>query len=272
MTHYTTESQAATSDWQTTQLVTTGDVERMAARIQANDIPFCGHAAVMTTMLFAEQCGASASLLGYATSARATHDTSRVVGYGAFAFSKTYAPDPLTAQDRTDLLSVARNMLVAAATKKGIALQAAKSDRLRLHQGAFVTLTENGNLRGCIGYRTDAQELYQSVAEAAKFAASRDPRFDAVQDSELSKINIEISAIGDLHRVRGVDEITIGQDGLYIRNGNKSGLLLPQVAKENNWSLQEYLKQVCVKAELDPAVLSQPGTELYRFNAEVFRE
>jgi AmmeMemoRadiSam system protein B/AmmeMemoRadiSam system protein A len=272
MSHYLTKSITTARDWKAATILSNGSLDELVAQLGADSIQFCGFIPVITTMFLAEQTGASAQLLGYATSAAATADTSRVVGYGAFAVTKPYERDPLTSSERTALLSLARSSLTATVEHKTLVMPTVGSERLHVHQGAFVTLTKNGELRGCIGFRTDAKELIASVAQAAEYSAAHDPRFPPVADSELSAIKIEISAIGDLHRVRGPEEIQLGLDGLYIRNGDKIGLLLPQVAKQNNWTLQEYLKQLCAKAELDPAALSQPGTELYRFRAEVFGE
>jgi uncharacterized protein (TIGR00296 family) len=64
----------------------------------------------------------------------------------------------------------------------------------------------------------------------------------------------------------------VGRDGLYIINGGRSGLLLPQVAIEYNWTRDEYLNNVCYKAGLDPSLLHDKATQLYRFQAEIFHE
>lgn len=272
MTHYTTASVASSRDWHTSQRVVEDDIDAIYAQATAGDPAFCGNGAVITAMLLGEQTGATARVLGYSTTATSTKDTTRVVGYGAFAFTKTYPPDAISAQDRLTLLKAARAVLQSTVSNTTADLPAASSERLRQKQGAFVTLMKGDEVRGCIGFRTDKQDIFQSVVQSAKFAAARDSRFPVVADTELSKIKIEISAISDLRRVRSIDEITLGQDGLYIRYGDKSGLLLPQVAKQLNWTMEEYLKQVCAKADLDPSILNTQGVELYRFTDEVFSE
>ena len=272
MTHYTTASVAADRDWNTSKRVVEGDIDALYAQAVGGNPAFCGNGPVLAAMLISEQTGATARVLGYTTTANATKDTNKVVGYGAFVFSKPYAPDAISAQDRSTLLKAARAILQSTVTNSTPDLPSASSERLKQHQGAFVTLLKDDEVRGCIGFRTDKQDIYQSVIQAAKFAATRDSRFPVVADTELSKVKIEISAISDLRRVRSIDEITLGQDGLYIRYGDKSGLLLPQVAKQYNWTLEEYLKQICAKAELDPSILSTQGVELYRFTDEVFSE
>jgi AmmeMemoRadiSam system protein B/AmmeMemoRadiSam system protein A len=272
MTHYTTASVASNRDWQTSQRIVEGNVDAIYAQAAAGDPAFCGNGAVITAMLVGEQTGASARVLGYATTATTTKDTSRVVGYGAFAIAKPYPPDVISQADRSTLLKAARAVLQSTVANTTPNLPSASSERLRQRQGAFVTLMKGDEVRGCIGFRSDKQDIFQSVVQSAKFAAARDSRFPAVADTELSKIKIEVSAISDLRRVRSIDEITLGQDGLYIRYGDKSGLLLPQVARQYNWTMEEYLKQVCAKADLEPSILTTQGVELYRFTDEVFSE
>ena len=136
--------------------------------------------------------------------------------------------------------------------------------------GLFVSLHLEGNLRGCIGYIEGFAPLHDSVREMALAAAFRDPRFPALKANELELIEIEISVLGDLIPISNADDIQIGRDGLFIEHPQGSGLLLPQVATEWNWSSQEFLKQVCRKAGLAASAWSDESAVLYRFEAEVF--
>jgi uncharacterized protein (TIGR00296 family) len=86
----------------------------------------------------------------------------------------------------------------------------------------------------------------------------------------LDQTNIEISVLSPLTRVWSTDEIQVGRDGLLIHLGARSGLLLPQVAEENGWDTQEYLRALCFKAQLHENAWK--GSELYRFTAQVFGE
>jgi uncharacterized protein len=63
--------------------------------------------------------------------------------------------------------------------------------------------------------------------------------------------------------------IVIGRHGLVIERGRRRGVLLPQVATERQWSPEQFLRQTCVKAGLDPDAYAH-GATVYRFEAEVF--
>jgi AmmeMemoRadiSam system protein A len=143
---------------------------------------------------------------------------------------------------------------------------------LRENRGAFVTLKKHGQLRGCIGYVKGIKPLGEAVAELAIEAATGDPRFSPVTASELPDIDIEISAMTPLERVKNADDIVVGRHGLYIKKGYKAGLLLPQVATEWNWNREKFLEQTCYKAGLDKQSWKEKDTEIFSFTAEVFGE
>src|SRR3990172_2678374 len=118
------------------------------------------------------------------------------------------------------------------------------------NRGAFVTLETDGDLRGCIGFVESRLPLWETVAEAAAGAATRDPRFPQVKASELSRIRIEISALSAPIPIQGPADIEIGRDGLIVERGPRRGLLLPQVAPEWGFGPSEFLGATCEKAGL----------------------
>ena len=138
--------------------------------------------------------------------------------------------------------------------------------------GAFVTLHKAGKLRGCIGYTVSHKPLYETVAEVAIAAATRDPRFKRVTYEEMSEITLEVSVLTPLQRLHHSGEIKIGIHGLYIKHGGQSGLLLPQVATAYGWDHIQFLQQTCRKAHLPENAWKEPGVEIYLFSAQVFGE
>ena len=138
-------------------------------------------------------------------------------------------------------------------------------------RGVFVTLHRRGALRGCIGYIEGFKPLQQAVGEMARAAAFGDPRFDPVSAAELAELDVEISVLTPLRRMADRSEIKIGEHGLYIRKGPRSGLLLPQVATDYNWDRYEFLDQTCRKAGL-PAGAWKEGATIYIFSAQIFNE
>jgi AmmeMemoRadiSam system protein A len=136
---------------------------------------------------------------------------------------------------------------------------------------AFVTLTKGGRLRGCIGYTEALYPLHQTVASCAVSAAFSDPRFAPLRVDELPQIEIEISVLTPLQKIRDISEIEVGVHGLLISKGFNRGLLLPQVATEYGWDRDTFLQQTCRKAGL-PADAWEEGADIYVFSAEIFHE
>lgn len=137
--------------------------------------------------------------------------------------------------------------------------------------GVFVTLKALGHLRGCLGTLQPTHDLAREVARCAADAASADPRFAPVSDAELSQISIEVSVLGPLEPVDPAEPgaIALGRHGLVAEQGGRRGLLLPQVAGERDWSVEEFLRQTCAKAGL-PGDAWRHGARVFRFDAEVF--
>jgi AmmeMemoRadiSam system protein A len=138
--------------------------------------------------------------------------------------------------------------------------------------GAFVTLKENGHLRGCIGRMTSSEPLKDTVALMAQAAAFEDPRFEPLDKTELPEIQVEITVLGKLMPIKGPDDFTIGKHGLYITRGFRSGVLLPQVAVECGWDALTFLEQVCRKAGLPQDSWKSADSSLYAFEGFVFGE
>jgi AmmeMemoRadiSam system protein A len=91
-----------------------------------------------------------------------------------------------------------------------------KHPDLKLKAGAFVTLKEYEELRGCIGYVISDSPLFQTVCYAAKSAAINDPRFYPLQKEELDNIEIEISVLSPPFKMNSYDDIIVGTHGLIL--------------------------------------------------------
>lgn len=138
-------------------------------------------------------------------------------------------------------------------------------------EGAFVTIKLRGELRGCLGTLTCELGLEREVLRCAADAASEDPRFPPVTPEELPELSIEVSVLGPLEPIDPWDgrAIEIGRHGLVAEHGRRRGLLLPQVAVEWGWTVDQFLRQTCVKAGLPPDAWRHDA-RIYRFEAEVF--
>ncbi|MFH0799223.1 MAG: AmmeMemoRadiSam system protein A [Pseudomonadota bacterium] len=138
--------------------------------------------------------------------------------------------------------------------------------------GAFVTLHKRNNLRGCIGNMIGRGPLVETIQDMAIAAATEDPRFPRVKPDELKDIDIEISVLSPMRKIKDVSEIEVGVHGILMRNGFNQGVLLPQVATEWKWNREEFLRNTCLKAGLPTEAWKDSATIIEIFSAEVFGE
>ena len=176
----------------------------------------------------------------------------------------------LDASQRKELLGIARRALDGYLGAGKIPPEEGVRGKLAAHGAAFVTLTKNGRLRGCIGYTEAVAPLFKVVQECAVAAATEDPRFPPVSPMELPSLRVEISVLTPLFPIRS-EEVVVGRHGLMVAQGGMRGLLLPQVPVEWGWDRETFLDQVCVKAGLSPSAWRH-GATLRAFTAEVFGE
>ncbi|HTX43611.1 MAG TPA: TIGR00296 family protein [Methanocella sp.] len=143
--------------------------------------------------------------------------------------------------------------------------------------GVFVTLKEDGDLRGCIGYPYPDLPLSRALVDAAVQAATQDPRFPRVRSAELDRISLEVTVLSEPEplMVKPVDRpkhIVIGRDGIIVEYGSFRGLLLPQVPVEQGWGPGEYLEYGCLKAGISPDMWVDERTKVYTFQGQIFQE
>ncbi len=207
-------------------------------------------------------------------------DRQKVVGYWAIAAVTASEEEEtkgfhLLKTDKERLLQIARNTLrtyLISHTLPVVGTEGLSPD-LTVAAGAFVTLRKNRELRGCIGQFFSRKPLYELVQEMAVAAATRDTRFSPVTSSELPQLDIEISVLTPLKRIYNIDQFTLGTDGIYMINGNRSGTFLPQVAEETGWNAEEFLGHCARdKAQIGWDGWKDKNTELYIYQAFVFGE
>ncbi|MCP4572967.1 MAG: AmmeMemoRadiSam system protein A [bacterium] len=141
--------------------------------------------------------------------------------------------------------------------------------RLSAPGGAFVTLTSAGQLRGCIGVIEGRRPLAATVVENGRAAALTDPRFPPVEESELSGLELEVSALSPLAAVVGPEEIEVGRHGVLLSAGGRRSVFLPQVAPEQGWDRDTMLTHLALKAGLGPDDWRRDA-HFQVFTAEVF--
>lgn len=124
--------------------------------------------------------------------------------------------------------------------------------------GVFVTLKRGSTLRGCIGHQSEGVALAEALLQSAIRTATSDPRMPPVSAVELNYLTLSVTILQPPRVLaeRGDDRlnaIEIGRHGLRIRMADRSGLLLPSVAVEQQWNARQFLDAVCRKAGLPAA-------------------
>jgi len=284
MSHFRPYGEARRIDMASFEVLERLDIDALEKGLMSKRIDLCGGAAVLTLAKVAKALGAKEMMgLKYANSGDIAGSKDAVVGYCSLAVSipsgKMKSNDRSTGMDqqlndneKQQLLAIARDTITEYVRHRRVPRVEADSERLKLQRGAFVTIKRHGSLRGCIGRFSPVSEpLYRIIQQMAVAAATQDPRFPPMSESETNDMDIEISVLSDLSKIDSIDEIEVGVHGLEIEQGPFRGVLLPQVATENGWDKITFLEQTCRKAGL-PGDAYKKGATIYVFSAQVFGE
>ncbi len=188
--------------------------------------------------------------------------------FGAIALSTSR----LSLSQQRELLGIARRTLENLLHGGPETNYVVKDAVLERPAAAFVTITREGNLRGCVGYSDPLFPLYQTVSRCVRSAATEDYRFQPIRSHELPDLCISISVLSALRKVESLEDILIGRDGLRVVGAGRRGLLLPQVATDQGWDRERFLDGVCRKAGLADGAWRGTDVEVFAFHAQVFFE
>lgn len=184
----------------------------------------------------------------------------------------------LTDEDGTLLVQTARKIVTEYVTKHSkLVLDEKIKEKFSFDAGLFVTLNVSSDLRGCIGFPMP-RRLNNALVDAAIAAATEDPRFSPVATEELDKITFEVTVLTPPVEIKVDDpsklasHIKVGRDGLIVRQGFYSGLLLPQVPVEYGWTEEEFLSHTCKKAGLVSNCWMDKKTTVSSFEGMIFKE
>ena len=252
------------------------DIEGLAEDLRKGRCQACGGGPILVAMMVAQGLGTNrGKVLRLTNSGDVTGRKSPgnyVVGYMAAALFQAAEPsrEGLTEEEKRILHQIARRAIEAVAQGKPVPDSTVESQALMEMKGAFVTLKKDGQLRGCIGHIKGVKPLYKVVGEMAVAAAFHDPRFNPVREAELPDLEIEISVLTPMKRIKDIEEIEVGKHGILVEKGFQSGLLLPQVATEYGWDRKTFLEHTCRKAGLATDAWKDKDTRICTFCAEVF--
>jgi MEMO1 family protein len=272
LSHYHPYDQARELDQQCVKDICDLNLEGMKER------EACGKAPILVVMHLARQKGWKTQLLDYRNSGDTAGDRSGVVGYAAIAFYEP-GPQPATADPKKQLLRLARRTLEewVGQHKKPVPDQSQFPSEWTKPRGCFVTLTKQGELRGCIGHIFPQEPLIQAVVDNACSAATQDPRFPPVTAGELSQIKIEISLLtvpvplafaspDDL-----LAKLRPKVDGVVLKIGARGATYLPQVWEQLPDKIQ-FLNHLSEKAGCPAQAWRDQGTEVLVYQVEAFTE
>jgi len=286
LSHYHAVAKASRLDKTVRDGIETLDPAVLSHIFESGKGEACGAGPILACQHAARKLGATRVVTtGFGHSGEITGDDSGVVGYVSAAFvredagsaAKHYVLNAdsvrqgqLSLAERQELLRIARQA-VSSAVYGGSPPEIGRVEKaLRVRRGVFVTLKVGGQLRGCLGSVEATSPLVELVIRMAVAAATRDPRFEPLRAADLAELSIELSVLGPLERCDDADSIEVGRHGLLVRKGERSGVLLPQVASENGWDRPTFLRHVCLKAGLPAEAWRDSASTLCTFEAEVF--
>lgn len=172
---------------------------------------------------------------------------------------------------RQALLQIAKAAIFCAINHRPLPQIDVKDDSLKQPCGAFVTIKRYDRLRGCIGRFDSTDPLWQTVRDVANLAATRDVRFanDPLLPYELDDCHIHISVLSPLEKIDDPLNIEVGTHGIQVREGQRSGCYLPEVATDANLTKEQFLSSCCQhKAGFAPDAWKGDSVEVYRFTTE----
>ena len=179
----------------------------------------------------------------------------------------------LQPEERRTLLACARAALAAATGHRSPSFLGEVLDAttgLDQPARAFVTLTESGRLRGCMGSLDPGRSVRDSVVAATIRAALEDPRFEPVTEEELPALRVAISVLGPDRPFVSPAAFRPGIDGVIVERGRYGALLLPEVATTFGWDALGMLGAVCRKAGLPEDAWLGRETRLVTFETVRF--
>jgi len=282
LSHYLPYSEAVARDKNTIQIILDLDADELFKRENAA----CGKLPIIIAINIARRHGWQPTLLHYSNSGDTAGGHSKVVGYAAIAFygdstmqNHIDPPHHLSKNQGQSLLKIARQTI---AEKLGLKSIDVDSDVMRDlafqdHRGTFVTLTIEGQLRGCIGNLGATESILAGVKRNAINAAFHDPRFDALKADEFDQIDIEISILSEPQPLeyQGSNDLIAKLrphvDGVILRKGPSSATFLPQVWEQLPQPKQ-FLSHLCMKASLSADAWKKKRLEISTYQVQYFEE
>jgi len=185
----------------------------------------------------------------------------------------------LSKEERSLLLQIAREAINTASNGQEPAelVLANLPGHLQQDGASFVTLTNDGQLRGCIGALEASKPLALDVQEHAIAAATQDYRFRNVRPEEVPEIKIEVSLLSPMKKLEYSNtgelqsKLRPGIDGVTLMDGYRRATFLPQVW-EKVTGVEEFLNHLCIKMGASSDYWRTGRLDVYIYQVEEFKE
>jgi AmmeMemoRadiSam system protein A len=180
----------------------------------------------------------------------------------------------ISAEDRARLVALARAAVAAQVRGRPLPQVQDAAGVLAERRGCFVTLTNRGALRGCIGTFRPDRPLGEMIVQMGA-AAARDPRFvyNPITADELDRLRVEVSVLSPLTQTDRPEKLRVGEHGIYVVGPAGAGCFLPEVATQMGWDAEQFLEHCCTsKAGLPSGAWRRPETKVYLFTSEKFAQ
>jgi len=268
LSHFFDEENEKQMDFNAAMMIESGDIRNFQYEMA------CGAIGITGLVEFANKNRFSLIRVGLSNSAKINNDKSRVVGYGSW-FLYEGDKNELIGKYHTDFVIGLCKTVIESAIKK-IDLTIVYPQVFDQPGACFVTIEQNGQLRGCIGSIVANRPLVNDIIENARNAAFKDTRFKPITAEDLNQLKVSVSILTEPRRIFFsseedlLNQITANLDGLIIKDGNKQAVYLPSV-----WEVipdkREFLNALKVKAGLAPDYFSNTF-EAYRFETIYIQE
>ena len=256
MTHYEPEEQARRKDSSAIEAILRLDEDELLERIAEQNITMCGYAPVVALISAAKAMEARrAELVRYQTSGESSGDYSSVVGYAGLIIPK---------QAMSPLVKLAHEA-IDAYVKEGRIMQspAMLTPEMKEKAGVFVSIHKGGELRGCIGtFEPSRPSVAEEIIVNAISAATRDPRFEPVQEEELKDLDISVDVLTPPEPIESKEQLNPKKYGAIVQRGARRGLLLPDL--EGVDTAEQQIDICRLKADIMPG----EKVRLYRFEVK----
>ncbi len=276
----------------TADLAAEGQTDGFRHQVEVSGDTVCGSKPVSVLLEMMDHAfDGTGEVLGVTTSGHVMGDFKQSVSYVSIAFTGRWSPwkqpevptdlPTLSPEQQIAVVGLARAVLE---TRLGHGPELARwfsahgnDPMLLAPAGAFVTLNHPeikpgraGRLRACMGVIEARQSVVDAVVHSA-VSASRDPRFPALEKSELEDLTVEVSLLSPSHKVPGPEAIRVGIHGVVLSKSGRGAVFLPQVAPEQGWDRDTMLDHLARKAGLSTDAWRQ-GATFEVFTAQVFGE